>query len=589
MLVAAHAWNTLPFIADDALISLRYSRRLIDGLGLTFTDGERVEGYSNLLYVLLSAALGGLGLDLISAARTVGLAGALLCVLAVAGHTSRGGVGAALLGTGLLGASAGLGVWAVGGLEQPLLAGLLAGAWALALQEDRPGWQWAAGGLFALACWTRPDTPVFVAIAAAWGLFGGGWRSALRLTLPGLLAWLAQLGFRLAYYDAWVPNTAHAKLGFSLYRLETGLDYAAVGTWGLGVLVAVAVVGAFRAERRVAALLVPSIGIWLAYVVFIGGDIFPARRHLLPILPAFAMLAGPAVRELRTPVAIGLAVLLVPLHAAHQERWDPEYQRARKERWEWRCATIARAVGATFWEADPLLATNAAGCWPYFSELDSLDMLGLNDRWIAEHPPPDLTETPLAHGLGDGRYVLSREPDLVLMGGFTGFTRKGKGFLGDRQLYREKRFRRDYRLTEMASGGVVVRMWVRIPSPRVGAVVGERGAVVPPWLFAAPGLRAVLPAPNEDRVVETRIPRGRSTALSLKAPAGTWRVNAVARGPLVMRASPAAEPVPDGGFAANDVVTLEEPGRLRIELKAGKRMAALRRVQIRPARPRHEP
>src|SRR3989442_3898513 len=39
--------------SDDAYISYRYAQNLARGHGLVFTPGERVEGYSNLLYVLL--------------------------------------------------------------------------------------------------------------------------------------------------------------------------------------------------------------------------------------------------------------------------------------------------------------------------------------------------------------------------------------------------------------------------------------------------------------------------------------------------------------------------------------------------------
>jgi len=37
---------------DDAYISYRYAENLARGEGLVFNHGERVEGYSNLLYVL---------------------------------------------------------------------------------------------------------------------------------------------------------------------------------------------------------------------------------------------------------------------------------------------------------------------------------------------------------------------------------------------------------------------------------------------------------------------------------------------------------------------------------------------------------
>src|SRR5882724_6702798 len=54
----AYSWYYLPFVAEDALISYRYSDRFLHGQGLTWNSGEFVEGYSNLLWVLLVAAGG---------------------------------------------------------------------------------------------------------------------------------------------------------------------------------------------------------------------------------------------------------------------------------------------------------------------------------------------------------------------------------------------------------------------------------------------------------------------------------------------------------------------------------------------------
>ena len=57
--LAAEAW----FLCDDAFISFRYVRNLIEGHGLVFNPGERVEGYTNFPWVLELAALwGALGL-----------------------------------------------------------------------------------------------------------------------------------------------------------------------------------------------------------------------------------------------------------------------------------------------------------------------------------------------------------------------------------------------------------------------------------------------------------------------------------------------------------------------------------------------
>jgi len=46
---------TFGFVVDDAFISFRYAQNLLDGHGLVFNPGEQVEGYSNLLWILLTS------------------------------------------------------------------------------------------------------------------------------------------------------------------------------------------------------------------------------------------------------------------------------------------------------------------------------------------------------------------------------------------------------------------------------------------------------------------------------------------------------------------------------------------------------
>ena len=46
-------------LCNDAFISFRYARNLLEGHGLVFNPGEYVEGYSNFLWILELAALWG--------------------------------------------------------------------------------------------------------------------------------------------------------------------------------------------------------------------------------------------------------------------------------------------------------------------------------------------------------------------------------------------------------------------------------------------------------------------------------------------------------------------------------------------------
>ena len=64
-------WRYAGYLIDDTYISLRYAKNLVDGLGLVFNPGERVEGYTNFLFVLLGAAALRLGSTRSSSPRSV--------------------------------------------------------------------------------------------------------------------------------------------------------------------------------------------------------------------------------------------------------------------------------------------------------------------------------------------------------------------------------------------------------------------------------------------------------------------------------------------------------------------------------------
>ncbi|MEK9149668.1 MAG: hypothetical protein AAB267_06450, partial [Candidatus Desantisbacteria bacterium] len=48
---------------DDAYISFRYAKNLVDGNGIVYNPGERVEGYTNFLWVIIMALFMRLGIS----------------------------------------------------------------------------------------------------------------------------------------------------------------------------------------------------------------------------------------------------------------------------------------------------------------------------------------------------------------------------------------------------------------------------------------------------------------------------------------------------------------------------------------------
>jgi hypothetical protein len=176
MLLATHAlWFRAVYKGmslDDAYISYRYADNLARGAGLIFNAGERVEGYTNFLWVvLLSAFVRPFG-DLKLPSQIVGVACTLLnlgmCAYALRRlfHLAHPLADAALA---LLVAGSGyVAAWSVGGLEGAFFGLLLTGAWlSYWIEIERPGRRFPISALlFAAVALTRAEG-VFIGLGAA--------------------------------------------------------------------------------------------------------------------------------------------------------------------------------------------------------------------------------------------------------------------------------------------------------------------------------------------------------------------------------------------------------------------------------------
>ena len=509
--LALHAWHYLPFLSDDSLISLRYAKRLLAGHGLSWTDGPPVEGYSNLLWILLVALLGLLGVDPITAARGLGFACNALALVAVVRCYASVGVertSPMLAGALTLALAAPLAIWTVGGLEQPLLAALL--AWAVVfgfrvLEADAPSLRQLlpASLCLALLCWTRSDGPLFtastlVALLAVRGASVRSLRTAAALALLPALFVSVQLGFRLAYYGEWLPNPALVKLSPSWLHLRQGLLYVLEGYLFLlpisGAALAVGVLalrrpGAGARRRTRAVLLVAHAAAWSTYLALIGGELFPGFRHFTPLVVLMAFLVAEGLdwlapecdsRRARVGLAGALAAgfaiyaLLQPLH--------PLNHKAHSERFEWEGRTLALTLRRGFGASRPVVAVTAAGCIPYWSELPAIDLLGLNDHYLARQRPKGFGQGLLGHELGDPDYVLRRAPDLVVFHvGAPGMDLPAARGLLERPAFPARYAAVTFQAREPTTLRFVA--WIRRDSERIGIRRGGSRVAIPAYLM----------------------------------------------------------------------------------------------------------
>jgi hypothetical protein len=466
VLLALQAQHYFPFIADDAFISLRYSQRLIEGKGLTWSDSQHVEGYTNLLWVLLCAGLGKLGIDLVFAARLLGILctlsafAALVAYLRAAFEPARRTL-AALCSLMPFALSSSVAVWMIGGLEQTLLIALL--GWALVwlhrfLAEGNRASLLAASALLAGVTLTRADGFIFplllfiglvIALAKRRQRLGP---ASLLLVGPAL-AYLGQLAFRLAYYHEWLPNTAYVKVSFTLHRLVTGMVYVVTANLAELSLVILAILGCVQlwrngANRVHAILFLLLIGGTSAYLVVIGGDIFPAIRLFLPVILmlcfAAAHASGWAWGDAGLPLKPRMATLVVLALLVAGSR--VQAARAIDERWEFQ----NRELGLYLKQHLPpnaVIVADAAGAIPFYSGLEAIDPLGLNDHHIAHMASATRGQGFLGHELGDGKYVLDHHPNVIIFGPSGVAT---PIFPSDHMIASDPRFASEYQLERWA-------------------------------------------------------------------------------------------------------------------------------------------
>jgi hypothetical protein len=468
----------LDYLSDDAFILFRYARNLVRGDGLVFNPGVRVEGYTSFLMVLVLAALHAVGADLVAAGRAISMtAGAATVILTflIARRLLPGRIWLPLSAPLLLCVNPYLAAWAGAGLETTLFTTLLLACLLLLLPSPFTPERFLLASLTALLlCLTRPEGVLLYAVIIAWGIAAAGGSSGrLRTVGPGVLFFTIVGGiyfvFRYAYFGDLLPNTFYAKSGFTHRHALRGMEY--VGAFlknpfaiALSPLVAT---GVFQALRRRGRLLVVQAIAIVAVVVLEGGDGLPMYRFLVPLLPLAAVLAALGMDGAIQWLGLrrgGIAAAVIMMAGAvlsffpnRDTQYNMYYNQRHDEIPRW--SAVGRSLAHSF-PAGTTIAAVPIGAVAYYSDLPAIDLVGLTDRSIAHTPLPTLGGGRAGHEKYNSAYVLSRSPDVLLLGNIyvskypylrPGF-RLYSSTAAEQDIVRQRAFRNLYRRAVLGLG-----------------------------------------------------------------------------------------------------------------------------------------
>lgn len=490
------------FIQDDAYITFRYVLNFLDGNGLVFNAGERVEGYTNFLWLILLIMFSYLKLDIISLSQYLSLGFGILVLVFTYKISSlitlNSGVSQAkkgktsieqpvyadllnLIPVVILVFMGAYNYWAISGMESTMfIAFALMGVYYYLKDRDEDKVNYKFPLFILIASLTRPEGmflfgliilhKVFITAKENWSnkpeilkkLFSkNNLISYAVFVIPTILYIL----FRLSYYGYPFPNTYYAKTGFSSVYMNAGLEYLWNFLKAYMLFGIVLVVPVFLLKRKenffeITFLYFVSI-VYTIYVVSVGGDVLPLHRFFLPVAPFILILFGKAMtlffNYLKNNVTSGnptpAFLIVMALICAYAWYNYSNQKEAVEKSTQLENGLVEKMKIAGGWfkqrqvqkGSNLTIAATTIGAVSYYAGTKVLvvDMLGLTDETVAHNPQiiPEISEGYIGwkeRNYNVG-YILSRKPDYIYFS--TGI--KPSAY-GERALFTESEFLKYY-------------------------------------------------------------------------------------------------------------------------------------------------
>ncbi len=461
------------FTQDDAFITFRYAANFLDGHGLVYNAGERVEGFTNFFWTILMILGGRFGFGYVLFSQILGvLFGVATIILTYffARDLFRDlspGYRETLAGLSCLalGSVYSFAYWTVAGLETTAFAFMVLASLYLYIRRSP-----LAAASLVLATLLRPEGGLVFVFLLVYEIVSRRSLTTFARTLFVLYALflLPLAGFKLFYYKSLLPNPFYAKTTFNLTQLANGLDYAGRFFWHYlaAGLFAVPVILLLRKIPAALRVTLAFLLVYILYIIFIGGDVLKVHRFFVPL---FALIIPSVVYGLYhfvkgkayfIPAVAALIIWQLVIPRDYVQVFNH-----REIGFADKMDQFSRHLLAAD-STDFSLATSTIGLVGYrLLNHTVIDMLGLTDSTIARHPRPSVEglETTWRESNFNSQYLLSRQPDYILFS-----TGSKPSAPAERALFLYSAFLDDYRTIGFYFGGlmhVVYKRYFPVDTP----------------------------------------------------------------------------------------------------------------------------
>ncbi|MCX6057621.1 MAG: hypothetical protein NTW69_05670 [Chloroflexi bacterium] len=396
---------------EDAAMLMRYAQHLSGGHGIVWNIGEHpVDGATDFLFMVVSAAFIKLGLTVGQSVRGIGFVSHILTVLIVYWTNRRVNKASILfsflsgfyliVGTGLSYVAAYFGT--------PFFALAAASTWALGLiliqKEDSPFWlslAFAVSGL--ITGLIRPEGVILASLMLLAVIVLRGVRRSVSIMIIFGAVFLVLGGayfiWRWNYFGYPLPNPFYKKGDGGLHW--DSFNNSLLNTLRLFLPMVIAFILGFRSRettKQTLAFLIPILGFASAFILISDEMNYGARFQyaLVPIaLMSWTRLVDgfkfsrPDQLSGRERSVYSIALIFLSASIIYYS-W---FQNCFLTSYQQTCTTAYENDGrydmgkllSEYRGKGYLIATTEAGLLPYYSGWDALDTWGLNDQFIAHN------------------------------------------------------------------------------------------------------------------------------------------------------------------------------------------------------------
>lgn len=452
---------------DDAYISFRYASNYLAGNGLVYNSGEKVEGYTNFLWIMIMIiAKGLLGIDYLLTTRFLGiLLGELIFFLIYLLFTDYfkkippflylSAVIALLGNLSFL-------YWSSSSLETSAFACI--SLCAIIIEKRKP---LLVPAILAIATLLRPEGVILFLVILIYRIITKQNHIVYYILTYAIL--ILPFGiFKIAYYGSLIPNTYFAKSGFEIEYLQNGLEYVwqfikNPAVYGIVLIIPLLVIKKLWKQN---ALLYLYVYLYLLYIVVVGGDVLRVYRFFIPIIPVLCFLFVISISELatnfklKTKIVNTIVIIIVMLYSTLSYSNTYEYIK-ESQLAELQLINNMHLIGHMLKKHmgnDFSVAASTIGMLGYqLVGHRVIDMLGLTDPYIARNPE---TIAGMKSGWKErrfnSRYLLEQQPDFIIFS--TGYKPSAPA---ERALMLHSEFRNKYSPIGFFNKGMISTVWKR--------------------------------------------------------------------------------------------------------------------------------